>query len=105
MKPAQYWREAKQIKEYLGKTGQVVASTVIRSSSPQFNHMVPYSYLVVDFNGVKKEMMGAGSELLIEGDKVICVMRKMGLSDDKSLIEYGLKVEKIPSGAQVREEK
>lgn len=98
MKPAQYWRESKQIKEYLGKTGVVFASTTIRSSSPQFNHMVPYSYLVVDFNGVKKEMMGAGSELLTVGDKVICVMRKMGQMDDKSLIEYGLKVQKIVKG-------
>ena len=95
MKPAQYWREAKQIKEYLGKTGQVIASTVIRTSSPEFNYIVPYSYLVVDFNGVKKEMMGAGSELLSVGNEVICVMRKIGQSGDKSLIEYGLKVQKI----------
>ncbi|MDH5533537.1 MAG: hypothetical protein OEX81_03870 [Candidatus Pacebacteria bacterium] len=95
MKPAQYWREAKQIKEYLGKTGQVISSTVIRASSPEFNYLVPYSYVVVDFSGVKKEMMGAGSQLLDTGDRVVCVIRKMGQTDSKSLIEYGLKVEKI----------
>ena len=98
MKPAQYWREAKQIKEYLGKTGSVVASTVIRSSAPEFNHLVPYSYVVVDFSGIKKEFMGIGNEILSTGDEVTCVMRKMSRGDNKSLIEYGIKVEKINKG-------
>jgi uncharacterized OB-fold protein len=105
MKPAQYWRETRQIKDYLGKTGKVISSTVIRASSPEFNYLVPYSYVVVDFVGIKKEMMGAGSELLSVGDKVICVMRKMGQTDDKNLIDYGLKVQKAPSGSQVKKGK
>ena len=95
MKPAQYWRQAKQVKEYLGKTGQVVTSTVIRASSPEFNYLVPYSYVVVDFAGTKKELMGVGQEILQVGDDVICVMRKMAQTDSKNLIDYGLKVAKI----------
>jgi uncharacterized OB-fold protein len=95
MKPAQYWRHKKQIKDYLGKLGQVVASTVIRTTSPGLSHMTPYSYVVVDFAGEKKELMGVGNEMLEVGDKVVCVMRKMERGASNQLIDYGLKVKKV----------
>ncbi|NCN03741.1 MAG: hypothetical protein GW942_01545 [Candidatus Pacebacteria bacterium] len=95
MKPAQYWRDKQIINDYLGKTGQVVANTVIRTTSPELSHMAPYSYVIVDFSGIKKEMMGVGNEVLVAGDSVVCVIRRMGLGDLQGLIDYGLKVKKI----------
>jgi uncharacterized OB-fold protein len=95
MKPAQYWRDKQHIKDYLGKTGQVVANTVIRATSPELSHMTPYSYVIVDFTGEKKELMGVGNEVLQVGDRVVCVMRKMELGAPHQLINYGLKVKKI----------
>lgn len=95
MKPAQYWRDKQQIKDYLGKTGLVVANTVIRTTSPGLSHMTPYSYVIVDFAGEKKELMGIGNEVLLAGDQVVCVMRKMSLGASHQLIDYGLKVKKI----------
>lgn len=95
MKPAQYWRQNKQIKDYLGKKGQVVASTIIRTTSPELSHMTPYSYVIVDFTGEKKELMGVGNEVLEVGDNVVCVMRRMGVGTQHHLIDYGLKVKKV----------
>ncbi|NCN87757.1 MAG: hypothetical protein GW941_02585 [Candidatus Pacebacteria bacterium] len=95
MKPAQYWRNKQKIKDYIGKTGQVIASTTIRTSSPGLTHITPYSYVIVDFSGEKKELMGVGNELLEIGDEVVCVMRKMELGAPQELIDYGLKVKKI----------
>lgn len=95
IKPAQYWRETKHIKGYLGKIGEVISTTVIRTTSSEFSYLVPYSYVVVDFAGVKKELMGVSGDLLEIGDQVKCVMRKMSQPTNQGLIEYGLKVQKI----------
>lgn len=95
MKPAQYWRSNKDWNEWLGRTGQVLAVTTIRTGSPEFAYLVPYSYALVDFNGEKKEMLATGNDMLKIGDSVICVLRKMGRTDEKSIIDYGLKVQKL----------
>ena len=95
MKPAQYWREKKKIKEFLGQKGLVIASTVIRTTTPGLSYLAPYSYVVVDFAGEKKEMMGVSGEILENGDEVVCVMRKTELSEPNQLINYGLKVQKV----------
>lgn len=95
MKPAQYWREKQKIKYFLGKTGKVIASTVIRTTTPNLDYLTPYSYVVVDFKGEKREMMGVSGEILETGDEVVCVMRKTELSKPNQLINYGLKVQKV----------
>lgn len=95
MKPAQYWREKQTIKEFLGRTGRVVANTVIRTTAPGLAYLTPYSYVVVDFEGEKREMMGVSGDILKSGDEVVCVMRKTELSEPNQLINYGLKVQKV----------
>lgn len=95
MKPAQYWREKKKIRQFIGRRGQVIASTIIRTSAPGLDYLTPYSYAVVDFAGEKKEMMGVSGEALSIGDEVVCVMRKTEISEPNQLINYGLKVQKV----------
>lgn len=95
MKPAQYWRHSRTIKEYVHKQGTVISSTMIRTTTPELEYLIPYSYVVVDFGDEKKEMMGVPGEALAIGDTVCCVMRKMGQTNPTELIDYGLKVKKI----------
>ncbi|MEN8253663.1 MAG: hypothetical protein ABFQ62_04800 [Patescibacteria group bacterium] len=95
MRPAEYYRQNKDWKKYIGKVGIVVASTMIRVSAPEQTDLLPYSYAVVKVGKEKKEYMGVGHEKLKPGDKVKCVLRKVGISNKAGIIEYGIKVTKI----------
>jgi len=100
MQPAEYYRCSKTWKKWLGKTGRVVASSVIRVTTPEFESSTPYSYVIADIqiSPKKTERHGfvsvSGQEFEI-GDHLICVLRRMGQVDDSSLIPYGIKVKKI----------
>jgi uncharacterized OB-fold protein len=94
MKPAQYWRMNKEWKNWLGKSGTVMASTVVRVYAPSPSVFTPYSYVLVDFGGEKKEFMGAGQEIFEVGEKVVCVLRKVAVPEKHDLIPYGIKVAK-----------
>lgn len=95
MKPPQYWRHTKTWSDWLGKTGTVVASTIVRVAAHQRSSMTPYSYVIVDFGEVRREMMAEGHQVLQPGDTVECVLRKMAESEPHALIHYGLKVKKV----------
>ncbi len=97
MKPPQYWRQSKTWSEWLGKTGRVIASTIVRVAAHQRASQTPYSYVVVDFGDIRKEMMGEGHQVLQPGDQVECVLRKIAESEPHELIHYGLKVKKVGS--------
>lgn len=94
-KPAQYWRDRNDVSDWLGKQGQVLLATTIRTSSPELNYLTPYDYAVVDFAGQKKEFMAAHGERLVAGDQVKLVLRKKFQPDSSSLIEYSLKLIKV----------
>jgi len=95
MTAAQYKRQNQDWAKYLGKTGVVLASTYIRVAAADLSSAAPYSYVLVDLGEDKKELMGAGHELLQIGDKVQCVLRKISVDGTAGLIEYGIKVQKI----------
>jgi uncharacterized OB-fold protein len=94
--PAAYWRANKSWSEWLGKQGRVIGATRIRVAAPALEQSVPYSYVLADFGKAgKHEFIGAGHQEFAPGDHVKCVLRKIGESDPKSIIEYGIKLEKI----------
>ena len=111
MKPAAYWRQNKEWKNWIGKTGTVVVATMVRVAPPDQELFVPYAFALVDFGTTKKEFMGAGNQELQTGDKVRCVLRKIsgcfsggshngsddgsGYRGSRGIIDYGIKVEKI----------
>lgn len=94
-KPAEYWRERSEIASWIGKEGEVIISTTIRTSSPELNYLTPYEYAIVDFGDQRKEFMGAAGEKLVAGDRVKLVLRKMFQPDSSGLIEYNLKLVKV----------
>ncbi len=95
IKPPYYWRKNKEWKDYIGRVGTVVLGTYIHVADEGRAKMTPYSYVVVDFGDEKRELMGVGHERLEVGDRVKCVLRKLSVSDDSGVIEYGVKVKRI----------
>ena len=95
MKPPQYWRQNKDWKNWLGKRGKVIASTIVRVSAPEQSAFTPYSYVLVDFGNERHEFMGEGHAVFEINDEVQCVLRKISVLADHELIPYGIKVQKI----------
>lgn len=97
MKPAAYWRSSKEWSKWLGRRGKVIVATMVTVAAPDQESLTPYAYAIVDFEGEKKEFMGAGNAELRTGDDVECVLRKLSVSQPHELISYGIKVEKVSS--------
>lgn len=100
MHPAKYWRHTQTHKEWLGKKGVVIASSLVHVAAPTQSALTPYSYALVDFGNTKHEWMGADTTVLAAGDKVICVLRKTGNDTNHGLIPYGIKVKKIDNDSK-----
>lgn len=94
MKPAQYWRQNKEWKKWLGRSGKVVASTIVRVAAPERTSFTPYSYVLVDFGQERHEFMGVGHQVFEIGQEVECVLRKIAVLSQEELIPYGIKVQK-----------
>jgi len=92
---AKYCRQNKSWSDYLGKVGKVIVSTSLKASPPEQKMFIPYSFVLVDFGEEKKELMGVCGESYVTGDSVKCVFRKLSISDEKGLINYGIKVKKL----------
>ena len=69
--PAAYWRESKHWSKLIGQTGQVVASTMIRVSSPSLQAYAPYSLVIVEFADQRRELMGPPGVEFRPGQKVV----------------------------------
>jgi len=93
--PAAYWRRNKEWKKLLGKKGKVIFSTRVRAAAEGQEKWLPYSFVLVDIEGKKYEMMGAGKEELTEGDKIVGVLRRLSEPTRDGLIEYGIKAKKV----------
>lgn len=93
--PTQYWRAAQRWQHHLGQIGTVVASTIIRVAPPELAPQTPYSFLIVQLDSEKIEVMGVDHETFQPGDQVQLVLRKLGQPSDSSVIAYGLKAKKI----------
>lgn len=92
--PANYWRASQKWNEWIGKQGTVIVSTIIRVSSDGLANQVPYAFVLVDFGDHKAELMGADDLSFEPGEKVYCVLRKMGQSLPSEIVPYGIKVVK-----------
>lgn len=90
-----YWRQNTSWSVWLGKKGKVILSTLLQISSPDQKAYLPYSFVLVDFGGEKREFMGIKGEVFESGDVVECVFRKVSSPSEEGIIHYGIKVKKI----------
>lgn len=95
MQPAPYYRQNKTWGNWLGKTGAVIASTLVTVSSPELNHLAPYSFVLVDFGNEKHEFMGSSHDVFEIGDTIECVLRRTNINETSGLIDYTIKVRKL----------
>jgi len=93
--PAEYWRLNKDWTKWIGKTGEVVATTVIRVPPLTLQKMAPYTFSLIKFDNEHKELMGVDDEILKIGDRVKCVFRRIADANEKGIIMYGIKIKKI----------
>jgi uncharacterized OB-fold protein len=95
MKPAAYWRANKKWSQWIGRQGEVVAATRMQVAIPELAPWTPLSYALVDFADERHEFLVAGQDEVQAGDRVECVLRKLGQPDEKGVIAYGIKVRKV----------
>mgnify|MGYP003394589844 CR=1 FL=1 len=89
------WRDTKDLNNFLGKKGKLVAYTTIYSAPSGFEHQVPYHVALVKFeNGqtISCQIVDCSKKDLTPGLTVVASVRRIGMSQPHELIEYGLKV-------------
>lgn len=91
----QYWRQSKSWHKLLGKTGSIIAATIIRVAPPECDGLAPYSFLIIRVGRVNLEFMGTGSDQFEIGEKVQLVLRKLAQPDSAGIIHYGIKAQKL----------
>jgi uncharacterized OB-fold protein len=95
--PPQYTRQNKDWADLIGQEGTVIAVTTIRVGSPEHQDSTPYDYAIIEFADCRREMMVAGHQRVVAGDRVVCQLRKLAKPDESGIIPYGVKVVKVES--------
>jgi len=92
--PVKLWRRQKNVSAVIGKTGEILQWTIIRTPPRAFVQEAPYPVVVVSLAGGKKmvgQLVDWNQEDLIKGRKVVAVLRKLFPSDAESVIAYIIK--------------
>ncbi|MBI2086205.1 OB-fold domain-containing protein [Candidatus Daviesbacteria bacterium] len=95
--PINIWREHKNLRNYLGKTGKVLAWTKVVVPPAGFEHQAPYIVGIVQFENKEKlpvQIVDCEQELK-PNQKVKVVIRKIGKVKSDEVIEYGVKVKPL----------
>lgn len=96
--PVKVWRNQKKIAKMLGKTGKIIAWTVIRVPPADFSYQAPYIVAVVKINGGKNiiaQVTDCKISDLKFGQKVKTVIRRTSKPGGDEVIPYGVKVKPI----------
>lgn len=99
-----YTRSNTDWSAWLDLTGKVVVVTTVRVAPPAQHLFTPYDLVMVQFKrprAKRKIFMAASGESIQPGDTVKCVLRRLGVPDATSLINYGIKVAKVTKVAKV----
>lgn len=93
--PPKYVRQSKTWKSLIGKHGTVLAATQISAQGLELTSQSSYPLVLVEFVDKTRQVLpGIHGEILVAGDRVTCVLRKMRSSTNENIIEYGIKVVK-----------
>ena len=95
VQPAQYWRQNKDWKNWIGKQGKVIGTSRVHVAPPDQEIFTPYTLALVDFGIEKRQYMVAGNQEMSLGDEVVCVLRKVANAQQHEIIPYGIKVQKV----------
>lgn len=93
--PISIWRNNKNISRSLGLTGRVIVWTKIFASPEGFESQVPYLVGIIELETLEKitaEIVDCEETDLKPNQKVITVIRRVGLAAPDGVIQYGIKV-------------
>jgi len=82
----------------IGKTGTIVAFTLIRVPPADFGYQAPYPVAIVALEGGESicvQIVDYDNGDLVVGQKVITVVRRTIQSQTDGIIPYGIKVKPI----------
>ena len=94
--PIANWRQKKKEYRYLDKIGKIISFTKIYNPPEGFGKLPYYTALVGFRNGKKKsgQLVLEGKEPQI-GSKVKGIIRRIGVPNQKEIINYGIKFKLI----------
>src|SRR5215213_4471032 len=92
--PVKLWRRQKQVAALIGKSGEIVQWTIIRTPPRSFVQEAPYPVIIVKLESGKKmigQLVDWTEGDLIKGRKVVAVLRKLFPETPESVIAYTIK--------------
>lgn len=98
--PVKIWRRQKEVKKYLGKTGEIVSWTIIYVAPSGFKKYAPYPVVLVQMeNGYKTmgQLVDYEKNELKIGQSVKTILRRTHETAAEDVIAYGLKFKPINS--------
>ena len=93
--PVTTWRKTKELHKELGKIGKIVLWTTIFVAPAGFAQQVPYVVAIVSFGKDERktlQVVDYDEKQLKVGQKVVCVVRRIGFPEKEDIISYGIKV-------------
>lgn len=96
--PVKLWRNQKKISGLIGKTGKIVAFTLIRVPPAGFSDQAPYPVVVVELIGGKRimaQLVDWEPAHLRIGQSVATVIRRVIQPNTEGIIPYGVKAKPI----------
>lgn len=92
--PVKLWRRQEEVRKLLGKKGEIVQWTIVRTPPKSFVQEAPYPVVLVKFaNGEKMvgQLVDSDTADLVKGRKVVAVLRKLYPETEESVISYVIK--------------
>ena len=93
--PVKIWRNQKQITSRLGKSGTIIAWTVVRVPPGGFSDQAPYPVVIVelkDHSRIEAQLVDWQPAHLRMGQRVVTVVRRVMQPNTDGVIPYGIKV-------------
>ncbi len=96
--PVKLWRNQKNIKEIVGKTGIIISFTYIRVPPAKFADQAPYTVGLINFGKFNYigQIVDTEPEQVKIGQQVIAIVRRVRQPDPEGVIPYGIKFKIIP---------
>lgn len=92
--PVKQWRQQARTAQRIGEKGTIVSWTMIRVPAKSFVDQAPYPVVIVKVKN-KQQIIGQlvdwEKEDLIEGRKVVAVLRRSQIEDPEGIIGYTIK--------------
>lgn len=98
LSPVKIWRNQKKVAQLVGKTGKIVAFTLIRVPPAGFSDQAPYPVVVVELSDGKRicaQLVDWEDKHLRFGQRVVTVVRRSTRPNFDDVIPYGIKVKPL----------